>query len=78
MFMPHRWVIQIVIYWVANLSSFSAYLWSRVVLALDVYAAQMGDLNSDILGIANLRQQFKCLPLVSSCFTLDVRGAFNM
>ena len=34
-----------VIYWVANLSSFSAFLWSLVVLALDVYAAQVSDLN---------------------------------
>ena len=39
-----------VIYWVANLSSFSAYLWSLVILALDVYAAQVGDSNSYILG----------------------------
>ena len=39
-----------VIYWVANLSSLSAYLWSLVILALDVYAAQVGDSNSYILG----------------------------
>ena len=49
MYMPRRWVIWIVIYWVANISSFSAYLWSLVVLALDVYAAQVGDLNSNLL-----------------------------
>ena len=31
-----------VIYWVANLSSVHAYLWSLLVLTFDVYAAQVG------------------------------------
>ena len=52
------------IYWVANLSSLSAYLWSLAVLALDVYATQMGVLNSDIL--SSQPHQFKGLPLVPS------------